>query len=387
MAEKIVVIDDERVIVEITSMILRNKGYEVFGAGSAMEGIELIARHSPSLVLLDYMMPVMDGMAALRRIRQEYPDVAVIMFTGKGGEEVAVELMKAGASDYILKPFSNQDLADRIENVLRIRRVELLNRELSAERERLLQEIARWNRELEQRVEEKSRELERTQSEMIQAEKLAALGHLSAGLAHEIRNPLNSINLFAQILKSVLTHDSESTEYADKIIREVERVDGILVKLLDVSRTPRENFSQVDLCEVLGESLEHFSEQMRLQGVRLSRQGLDAPLVIRGDRSELALVFNNLFANALYEMKEGGRLGIEADHSEGDMSLVVSDTGGGIPADKQREIFDPFFTTKKTGTGFGLSVVLRVVKNHGGRIRVESEAGQGTSFYLRFPLS
>ncbi len=385
MTDKIIIIDDEQVIVDITMMILRNKGYEVLGANCAVEGLHLIEQHCPSLVLLDYMMPVMDGMETLKSIRRDFPDVAVIMFTGKGGEEVAVELMKAGASDYVLKPFSNQDLVDRIDNVLRIRRVELLNRELSIERERLIGEIERWNQTLESRVEEKGRELERVQSEIIQAEKLAALGHISAGLAHEIRNPLNSIALFAQILKSVLKDDPESAGYTEKIAREVDRIDGILIKLLDVSKTPRTELSECNLCTVVTQSLDSFEDQISVQNVCVKKQGLDFPLHFVGDPSELELVFNNLFANALYEMKEGGKLGVAAEIEDGQFRIIVSDTGRGIPAEKLREIFDPFFSTKKSGTGFGLSVVLRVVRNHGGRIDVESRQGEGTRFLVQLP--
>jgi len=112
MKEKILVVDDERVILELTSMILRTRGFEVLCASSAEEGLELVAKERPALVLLDYMMPQMDGMTALRLMRKTYPDTYVIMFTGKGSEEIAVELMRGGASDYILKPFNNQDLVD-----------------------------------------------------------------------------------------------------------------------------------------------------------------------------------------------------------------------------------------------------------------------------------
>jgi hypothetical protein len=204
MPNRILVVDDEAIILQLARMVLTSRGFEVLTAQSGQECLKIVSRQSPALVLLDYMMPVMDGMTTLRYLRQHHPDTYVIMLTGKGSEQIAVEVMKAGAADYILKPFKNQDLVERIENVLRIRRIEIHNRELRQERERLLNEIESWNLELERRVAEKTRELELAHAEILQAEKLAALGHVSAGMAHEIRNPLNAIGLFAQILKPVL---------------------------------------------------------------------------------------------------------------------------------------------------------------------------------------
>jgi len=145
----VLIIDDEQIILDLTTIILKNLGYKVYTAADAYAGLDLIENVRPELVLLDYMMPDMDGLTALKEIKQRFPDTYVMMFTGKGSEEIAVELMKAGASDYVLKPFNNQNLVERIENVLRIRRVELINRELLREREILLAEIAAWNRELE----------------------------------------------------------------------------------------------------------------------------------------------------------------------------------------------------------------------------------------------
>src|SRR6056297_136185 len=236
MREKILVIDDDKVILDLTALVLRSKDFQVFLADSARQGYTIIEQQQPAVVLLDYMMPEVDGMAALREIRHRFPETYVIMFTGKGSEEIAVALMKAGAADYIPKPFSNTNLVERIENVLRLRDIELRNIELLEERERLRSEIESWNRELEQRVEQKSAELESAHAEILQSEKLAALGHLSAGLAHEIRNPLNSISLFVQILKSGLNDDPEMISYAEKITQEVERIDDILVKVLAASK-------------------------------------------------------------------------------------------------------------------------------------------------------
>ncbi len=386
MGERIVVVDDERIILELTSMILRGKGYQIFTAESAEEGMELIERERPAAVLLDYMMPAMDGMTALRKIRDGYPDTYVIMFTGKGSEEVAVEMMKAGASDYILKPFNNQDLIDRLENVLRIRSIEIHNRELIKERERLMREIEQWNLELERRVEEKSRELERAHAEIVQSEKLAALGHLSAGMAHEIRNPLNTISLFVQLLKGGLEKDSELTSYADKTLKEVDRIDDILVKLLAASKRPQYELHMVSLPNIIERVLDGVSEQLKAQGVRLEKEFVSLPPPILADASELEQIFTNLFTNSLYEMKEGGTLGVRLSHDGRWIYIAVSDTGKGIPQENLNKVFDPFFTTKTKGTGFGLSVVLRIVKTYGGRISVESDPCTGTVLNIQLPF-
>jgi signal transduction histidine kinase len=387
MNEKILVVDDEKIIIELTSMILRSKGYQVLTAQSGGEGLQVIEREAPAIVLLDYMMPVMDGMTALRLIRERFPDTYVIMFTGKGSEEIAVELMKAGASDYILKPFHNQDLIERIENVMRLRRIELHNKELREERERLLREIEEWNQELERRVEEKSRELERAHAEIVQAEKLATLGHLSAGMAHEIRNPLNSIGLFSQILKSSLRGDSERETHVEKILKEIDRIDDILIKLLATAKRPHYDLRMVSIADVIDRVLSGISDQMETQGVKLEKNFETTPPPILADPLEIEQIFSNLVVNSLYEMPRGGRLGIHLACDEETVFIDVADTGKGIPKENMGKIFDPFFTTKAKGTGFGLSVVLRIVRNYSGRISVDSSENQGTVFHIRLPLS
>ncbi|MBW2503124.1 MAG: response regulator [Deltaproteobacteria bacterium] len=386
MPEKILVIDDERMILDLTSMVLTNKGYSVLTINNALEGYQIIERHKPSLVLLDYMMPVVNGLEALKEIRKRFPETYVIMFTGKGSEEVAVELMKAGAADYILKPFSNTNLIERIENVLRLRSIELRNRELLEERERLLAEIEQWNHELERRVEEKSKELERAHVEILQAEKLAALGHLSAGMAHEVRNPLNSIGLFAQILRSGVDNDPEMVSYSEKIIHEVERIDSILVKLLSTSKRAPFELRSTHIEDVIEKALRPFEDVCQAQKIDVIRDFTNRSPEILADAEELGQVFSNLFANAIFEMDNGGRLAVALKHNPSELEVIVSDTGQGIPQDHLGKIFDPFFTTKDKGTGFGLSVVLRIVKNYGGRISVESEVGRGTSFHILLPI-
>ncbi len=386
MADRILVIDDEKIILELTSMILRSRGFEVLTSRNAVEGLELIAREQPAVVLLDYMMPVMDGMTALKQIRERFSNTYVIMFTGKGSEEIAVELMKAGASDYILKPFNNQDLVDRITRVFKLRRIELVNQELRDEKERLLREIEGWNQELERRVAEKTLELERAQMELLLSEKFSTLGHLSAGLAHEVRNPLNSISLFAQVLKQSLSSDQESCSHADKILTEVDRIDDLLIKLLDASKRSRFAPQPVDLSLLLDRVIEEFSPQISAQNVQVERNFSPTTTSILADPVEIKQIFTNLCANALYEMPQGGRLGLTLSKDISSVFIAISDTGKGIPAENLGKIFDPFFTTKPKGTGFGLSVVLRIVRNYGGKIAVANQISGGTVFNLCLPL-
>jgi len=386
MSEKLLVVDDERMILELTSMVLTSRGFDVSVVDNALDAYEMIEREQPALVLLDYMMPKVNGLDALKEIRKRFPETYVVMFTGKGSEEVAVELMKSGASDYVLKPFSNAKLVERIENVLRIRSIELHNKALIQEQERLLDEIESWNRTLEERVEQKTVELEMAHHEVLLTEKLAALGHLSAGMAHEIRNPLNSISLFAQVLSSGLDDEPEMKSYSEKIINEVERIDAILVKLLSTSKRSHFQLRTIHIDRVITTSLQPFLEQMNVQDVALQTELGEKTHSILADADELGQIFSNLFANALFEMKAGGTLSVTLESDDKEALITVSDTGGGIPEEHLNNIFDPFFTTKDRGTGFGLSVVLRIVKTYAGRINVESNS-QGTSFQIWLPLA
>ena len=295
------------------------------------------------------------------------------MFTGKGSEEIAVELMKAGASDYILKPFNNQDLVERIQNVLKIRAVELRNRELLLERENFLQRNSSWNRELERRVEEKTETLRKFQAELVQSEKLAALGYLSAGMAHEIRNPLNSISLFVQLLQNGLD-EQERREYCDKIFKEIDRIDSILRKLLHASRRPRSNTGEVALDQVISAALEVFRPQTERNEIDVHLDYRSIPPPIDADPTEMEHIFTNLFLNAIHEMPKKGRLMVQLDHDEREITVRIADTGKGIASDHLSSIFDPFFTTKRTGSGMGLAVVRRIIKtyrwkNRGGKER------------------
>lgn len=384
--EKIIIADDEEAIVELAGLLLKRHGFEVFSARNGQDCLEMVAKHRPALVLLDYMMPVMDGFEALKRIRSQFPDTYVVIFTGKGSEEVAVDLMKAGAADYLCKPFASHSLKERIDAVLSLRKIEIENRELLKERESLQNEIEQWNSKLEQRVLEKSSELEQAHKEIIQSEKLATLGHISAGMAHEIRNPLNSINLFSQILLSAEGLNNENKGYVQKITQEVERIDEILMQMLASSPSNGRQLNRVDVSKIIDKVLRECQVQIEKQRVTLSLDIDRTTPHIQSDCLEIEQIFTNLISNALYEMADGGILSLSLRSDAEKMYAVVSDTGSGIPNENISRIFDPFFTTKQKGTGFGLSVVLRIVQSCGGKIHVESPPGSGASFLIELPL-
>ncbi len=380
----VVVIDDDIHILELAALILSRRDYQVFTASTASAGMEIIAAQMPELVLLDYMMPEMDGLSALREIRTSFPDSYVVMFTGKGSEQIAVDLMKGGASEYILKPFNNRDLVERLDNVLRIREIELHNRSLQLEHVRLLQEIDNWNQDLQKRVREKTDALQRAQSEIAQSEKLAALGYLSAGMAHEIRNPLNSISLFIQLMRQNTT-DTEQLDYQGKILKEIDRIDDIIRKLLDASRRTRTITNDISIDRVIDNALEAFSPQIETGKIRVTRSYCNAIPPIKADPAELEQIFTNLFLNALDEMPAGGQLALQICEENRRVVVRVGDSGGGIPADILPFIFDPFYSTKLRGTGMGLPVVQRIARIYEGNIVVEMTSSKGTVFRLDFP--
>jgi signal transduction histidine kinase len=203
-------------------------------------------------------------------------------------------------------------------------------------------------------------------------------------MAHEIRNPLNSISLFIQLMRQN-TIDPEQLDYQGKILKEIDRIDDIIRKLLDASRRTRTISNDVFIDRVIDNALEVFSPQIETGKVRVSRSYCDAVPPIKADPAELEQIFTNLFLNALDEMPAGGRLDLQISVENKRVVVRVGDSGGGIAAETLPLIFDPFFSTKTRGTGMGLPVVQRIARIYEGNIIVEKSSPAGTVFRLDFP--
>lgn len=233
--------------------------------------------------------------------------------------------------------------------------------------------------------------LEDKHQQLIQAEKLMALGKVTAGIAHEINNPLNNISLTAEILMEDISNMDcdERRGMIHDIILQVDRAREIVRNLLDFSRARKPaEWNKLDLVELMNNTLGLLKNQIRLSKVETELNLPKDPVTIMGNSSQLQQVFVNIILNALQAMKDGGKLIISIKAvTEKDRAVIeISDTGPGIPPAVMEHIFEPFFTTKHDGTGLGLSVSYGIVKEHKGDIQVTSEPGHGTTFGLEFPL-
>ncbi len=218
------------------------------------------------------------------------------------------------------------------------------------------------------------------------ADRLAAVGELAAGMAHEIRNPLASMSGSIQILKEELeTTSEEHRRLMDIVLRETDRLNELITDFLLFARPGQPRREPVDLAAVIDETAALLGSGRDHQVAVETR--LDRPLVVPGDPRELRQVFWNLLVNAVQAMPGGGRVELRGRHAEpGWVEVTVRDSGEGIAAKDLPRIFDPFFTTKPTGSGLGLAIVYRIVQSHGGTITVASRPGAGATFTLRFPV-
>ncbi|OGL64709.1 MAG: hypothetical protein A3I72_14730 [Candidatus Tectomicrobia bacterium RIFCSPLOWO2_02_FULL_70_19] len=248
---------------------------------------------------------------------------------------------------------------------------------------------------LEEQVEDRTKALKEAQDQLIQSEKLASLGKLSASIAHEINNPLAGILTYAKLLTKRLKSapaDPKTLEQVSKslpmIERETERCSVIVRSLLDFARQREPLLQEVNVNDVIGEALSLLMHQMVIKGISVERHLEDLPAVW-ADHGQLRQVFVNIAMNACEAMSKGMTLTVNSCllPDEGMIKIEFSDTGVGISGEDVSKIFDPFFTTKEKGTGLGLSVVYGIIHRHGGRVDIKSQVGKGTSVAVRLPLA
>lgn len=223
------------------------------------------------------------------------------------------------------------------------------------------------------------------EEQLKRADRLSALGVLAAGIAHEIRNPLTGMKMIVQLLESEFSQDDSRREPLSIIQKEIDRLEGIIGNLLDFARPTKPKAIEVEVEKVVDDCFLLVKNQLKKQGIHYEMcAGHDLPLVI-GDPDQLKQVFINIITNAIQALGPGGKLVVSLEHREEALVVAFEDNGSGIPSDRLQDIFNPFMTTKEDGTGLGLSMAQRIVEEHGGKIEVQSNIGEGSTFYVYLP--
>lgn len=355
--------------------------YQVLEAADGQQAVDKASQFLPDLVLLDMMMPGKDGLQACREIRAHTPTqtVPIIMLTARADEETKLGALSAGANDFLAKPFSTTELHLRLKNLV--------------ESHDYQRKLARQNQVLESTIEQ----LKETETQLVQTEKLASLGRMSAGIIHEINNPLNFATTGIYTLrKNAKQLPSEAQAEYEEVLSDVEeglkRVKTIVSDLRMFTHPETESREAVDLALVVAASLRFLSNELK-DKVKVE-QHLAPAQTAWANKNRLIHVLVNLLQNALDALHtksfqgEQPTIWIEG-RIEGDKSLLVlRDNGTGIDSKHLDKIFDPFFTTKDVGKGMGLglSICYRIVQECHGRISVRTEPGRFCEFTLEFPL-
>ncbi|MBU0967942.1 MAG: response regulator [Proteobacteria bacterium] len=383
---KLLIIDDERAILEVLDIFLTSEGYEVITAENGKEGLEIFEKEGGgiNLVITDIKMPEIEGLEVLRRIKAIDKDTEVIVVTGHGDMDSAIESLKYGASDFINKPVRFEAL--------------LLALERAKQKIAMSSQLKDYTKNLEQKIEERTLELRQAQEELMESERLATIGETVAGLAHYIKNILTGLRGGMYMVDVGMAKGKARMQQDGwgMVRRNIEKVSDLVLDLLKYSK---ERLPEPTVCspnKIVLEGVELMREKAGQHGVKLSTDldpNLKEALL---DQDGINDVLLNLISNAIdaclydidtskvWEVKVKTRL--ESDAGSGEVILFqVIDNGAGMTDEVKAKLFTRFFSTKAgRGTGLGLLITQKIVNEQGGEVSVESEVGQGTTFSVRF---
>jgi DNA-binding response OmpR family regulator len=408
---RLLVIDDEEEVVKRLKRFLEKEGYEVVGAFNGKEALDIVQNSKIDVVITDIRMGDMDGIEVLKRAKRLYRDIEGIVVTGFKDQDLAIRSLRAGALDYLIKPINLDELLFAVQKA--IERINLNRNRLYRGRELKISSeiISKMNEELERRIEERSRELSQTQAQLFQTSKLATLGEMSAGLAHEMNQPLGGISLTAKHLGKLMERGKLTNEEVESGLRDIEtsvkRMAKIIQHIRTFARQDTLNFVQVDVNETIDSALSLLNEQLRLHGIGVELELSPALPRVTGEPYQLEQVWINLIGNARDAVDEKERqisdgrlqtanykkrLNISTTYNSGSempsVEVRVTDNGIGFTEEQGERIFEPFFTTKEVGQGMGLglSITHGIIESHKGTIEVEGKEGEGTTVRILLPV-
>jgi signal transduction histidine kinase len=384
--EKVLLIDDERPLLEMIEISLESDGYTVFTAENGAAGLDVFRIEKPPLVVTDIKMPGMDGLEVLRRIRESGQEAEVIVITGHGDMDTSIAALQLGASDYITKPVREAALTLALER--------------AREKLAISRRLREYTLNLEQMVEKRTAELKAAQQELLRNERLTAIGETVTGLAHYIKNILNGLRGGMYKINSAVTREDKALlkDGWDMANRNLEKISQLVLDLLSYSRDASPQYKAHDPGSIIQDVVESLQHRAEENNIRLSCM-LDTEVgqvVLDPDGIRRALL--NLVSNAveacMYDLDRSKQFDVvvrscrETDEEGRDvLVLEVADNGGGMSEHVKGNLFTRFFSTKgDKGTGIGLLISQKVAQEHGGAITVESREGEGTRFQIRLPF-
>ena len=367
---RLLLVDDEDHFRQTIAKRLAKRGLAPDQAADGNECLSILEKKAMDVVVLDVKMPGMTGIEVLRNITGKYPKTEVILLTGHATASDGVEGIKSGAFDYLMKPIELEHLFNKILQAYeKIRRLDAEQKE------------AHYRKQMEQ--------------QMIVTERLASLGTLAAGVAHEINNPLAIIResagwmrqLFAKDELKDMPRQEDFLKALDKVEKSVERASRITHQLLGFVGKSDSAVIEVNLKELTEEAIQLTTHETQNRDIQIIRQMEPSLDTIWSDPYQIRQVLLNLLTNAIHAVNSEGIITIAIEDVGDSQAITVSDTGPGIPRENLDKIFDPFFSTKAPGqgTGLGLFVSRGIVEKLGGTIEVASKIGQGTRFSISLP--
>ena len=368
MSTSILIVEDDLVMRDGIREILETKGYTVSVASNGREALQLLEKVAPELIVSDIMMPEMNGYRFYERVRENdrWLTVPFIFLTAKGEKADVLRGKSMGVDDYLTKPFDPEELLVAVEAKLG--------------RMRQLQETTR-------------EQIQLLSDQLTRSDRMATVGQLVAEFAHEIKNPLTAITAYAQFVqRRMARREPEAAQDMERIVRQAKRIAKMAENILVYTRKEPLEILQTDIHHLLDEVMAFISFRLQKRGITVETHYDPNMPTMLVDPDQLEQVFLNIIINAAYAMeKGGGTLTVVTDWLDDDQpataSIAFTDTGAGIPPENMPHLFEPFFTTRPPGqgTGLGLYVCRNVVEKHGGRIEVESQVGQGSTFHVYLP--
>jgi len=347
-------VDDNAGLVDNLREALEDEGYSVATAGAVSQALQEAAAGF-DVALVDLKLPDGDGTALTERLRREHPDASIVILTGNATVETAVAAVRAGAFAYLVKPCSTSELLLTLEQALR-----------------------------QVRLQAEKRELARRASV---AERLAAVGTMTAGLSHEIRNPLNAAALQLVVLERRVRKlpQAEQTSLLEplQLVRdEITRLEHLLQDFLQFARPRELSTAPLELEPLIAAVSDRLAGEAERRGIKLVPEiPKDLPKVY-GEDERLRQVLMNLALNALEATPKGGQVRITAQRRSDEVWVAVDDSGPGIDGEIRERIFEPFFSTKASGSGPGLPIVHAIVTQHGGAVGAETSPLGGARFWF-----